>query len=108
MMPYDNIEVMPQNQVVVVWIWLRKTKKLREPKINLQPTTKTVNCFCRDINNKKINIRDNGNNNGDGDNNNNHINDHSSSSTRIVVIKIMIKLIIKVMIIKVTIVKIQH
>ena len=72
MIPYDNIEVVRQHQVVVAWIRSRKIKKLREPKTNNNTPylIKTLNCFDWDVSNKKIIIRDNGNSNDNGDSNN--------------------------------------
>ena len=61
------MEAVRQNQVVVAWIQLWETKKLREPKTDLQLTQKAVNCFSWDVNNKKNNIWYHGN---DNDNNN--------------------------------------
>ena len=56
MIAYNNIEVVRRHQVVVAWIRLRETKKLREPKPGLQLTSvnSAMNCFCSKIFDKII------------------------------------------------------
>ena len=56
MIAYNNIEVVRRHQVVIAWIRLRETKKLREPKPGLQLTSvnSVMNCFCSTIFDKTI------------------------------------------------------
>ena len=96
-----------------------ETKWTKKPYILFHKSA--VDCFCSDVNTKKIKIRDNGNdndkgytnidnnsnnNNNDNNNNNNNNNNNSSSNNnRLKAILILIKVIIKVIIRRVTIVK---
>ena len=95
-----------------------ETKWTKKPYILFHKSA--VDCFCSDVNTKKIKIRDNGNdndkgytnidnnsnnNNNDNNNNNNNNNNSSSNNNRLKAILILIKVIIKVIIRRVTIVK---
>ena len=93
-----------------------KTKGTKKPYILFHKSA--VDCFCSDVNTKKIKIRDNGNdndkgytnihnnsNNNNNGNNNSNNNNSSSNNNRLKAILILIKVIIKVIIRRVTIVK---
>ena len=54
-MSNDNIEVLHQHQVVVAWVRLRHTEKLKETKINFLRTVshkKSKLFLCKNPNNK--------------------------------------------------------
>ena len=75
MMPNDNIEVVPQHQMVVAWIRLRQMKILKETKPNGQLKNSKLFLFKNPSNSKRnkndIDSNSNTNNNNNNNNNNN-------------------------------------
>ena len=93
MMPYSNIEVVRQQQMMLGIKRKRDEDIEKNQKELTNYITKTMCCFCKNVNNNKNKIKNNGNNNNNNNNNNrnskgDHIsNDNNSNNSENTLIK---------------------
>ena len=93
MMSYSNIEVVRQQQMMLGIKRKRDEDIEKNQKELTNYITKTMCCFCKNVNNNKNKIKNNGNNNNNNNNNNrnskgDHIsNDNNSNNSENTLIK---------------------
>ena len=79
MMSYSNIEVVRQQQMMLGIKRKRDEDIEKNQKELTNYITKTMCCFCKNVNNNKNKIKNNGNNNNNNNNNRNSKGDHISN-----------------------------